>query len=192
MVLAVASGALKRILWDAISADPVTKAIVGTEEAIVFVNPTQTARDSANRLSMWLYQISENEYTKNTPRIRVDDNHQRPPPLTLDLFYLLTPFAPSGEEDLILLGRAMQAFYDRATTVLRNQVAPVAEELRIILYRRTLEELTRVWEALREPYRLSVCYQVRIVHIDSTRVTNAEPVVEIDAGYPRGSELVAP
>jgi hypothetical protein len=186
MVLAVASSALRRILWDAISADPVTSAIVGTEEAIVFVNPTETARDSANRLSMWLYQLSENEYTKNAPPIRLDDAHQQLPPLTLDLYYLLTPFAGSGEGDLLLLGRAMQALYDRATTILRNPGADVAEELRIILYRRSLEELTRVWEALREPYRLSVCYQVRITRLDSTRITSNQPVVEIDAGYPRG------
>ena len=74
--------------------------LVGSESAIVFTNPTETARDSSNRLSLWLYQVTENEFVKNQPRLRGNGHDtSQLPPLALNLFYLVTPFAASGESD---------------------------------------------------------------------------------------------
>src|SRR5687768_1169162 len=166
MVIAAVSEALRRILWEEFNTDAVIRPVVGSESAIVFRNPTETARDSANRLSLWLYQIAENEFVKNQPMLRANENGRHTttqfPPLGLNLFYLVTPFAPSGEADHLLLGKTMQVFYDNATILLQDIDNAIAEEVRVILCRLTLEELTRIWDALKEPYRLSVCYQVRV------------------------------
>ncbi|MGY1636841.1 DUF4255 domain-containing protein [Geodermatophilus sp. SYSU D00742] len=183
LVLAAVSSGIRRLLWNSISTDTTVRPLVGTEEAIVFLNPTQAARDSGNRLSLWLYQIAENEFTKNSPRLRTADDEERFPPLSLDLFYLLTPFGPSSEADLLILGRSMQALYDSARTTLLNTTARVAEDLGITLCRRTLDELSRIWEALQEPYRLSVCYQVRITRIDSLQSATVHPVLEMTDGF---------
>jgi len=51
--------------------------------------------------------------------------------------------------------------------VLDDATQDVTEELRIIFNQATLDELSRIWNTLREPYRLSVCYQVKTVRIDS-------------------------
>jgi hypothetical protein len=134
-------------------------------------------------VSLWLYLVAENEFIKNAPPQRIADNTEQFPPLALDLYYLLTPFGPSGEADLLILGRAMQALYDSARTTLINTTANVAEDLGISLFRRTLDELSRVWEALQEPYRLSVCYQVRLTRIDSTISTTGQPVLEMTSDY---------
>ncbi|HVQ35985.1 MAG TPA: Pvc16 family protein, partial [Pyrinomonadaceae bacterium] len=104
LVLDAVSKAMRRILWDAFDADGVVRPIVGSESAIVFTNPTETARDSGNRLSLWLYQITENEHVKNQPpfRARVQpvlqpgENPREAfqfPPMALNLFFLVTPFA---------------------------------------------------------------------------------------------------
>src|SRR3712207_8206086 len=53
-----------------------------------------------------------------------------------------------------LLGKTMQVLYDNASMLLRDPADQIAEELRVVLAPLTLEELTRVWEALQEPYRL--------------------------------------
>jgi hypothetical protein len=74
-VLAAVSGALRDILWQEFQVDPVINAIVAAEEAIVFVNPTETAQDAANRLSLWLYQVTENEFVKNQPMLRANGNY---------------------------------------------------------------------------------------------------------------------
>ena len=107
----------------------------------------------------------------------------RQPPLALDLSYLVTPFGASGEADHLLLGKSMQVLYDNAITLLRDPVASVHEELRIILARLTLDELSGVWESLREPYRLSVAYQVRVTRVDSRRLVGAGRVVDRVASY---------
>jgi hypothetical protein len=182
MVIAAVSEALRRILWEQFNLDNQIRPIVGSEAAIVFRNPTETARDSANRLSLWLYQITENEFMKNQPMLPNNGNERLQfSPLTLNFFYLVTPFAPTGEGDHMLLGKTMQVLYDNAIVFLRGN--DIAEELRIILCRLTLEELTRIWDALREPYRLSVCYQVRVTSIDSQRIPGHARVIERIAGF---------
>jgi hypothetical protein len=184
MVVAAVSQALRRILWEAFNADDVIRPIVGSESAIVFTNPTETARDSSNRLSLWLYQLAENEFVKNQPMMRGNGPETGQfPPLALNLFYLVTPFAASGEADHLLLGKTMQTLYDNAMVLLRDTLSDISEELRIIFCRLTLEELTRIWEALREPYRVSICYQVRVTRIDSQRLPSHTRVLERTTGF---------
>jgi Pvc16 N-terminal domain len=189
LVLAAVSSGIRRILWNSFAGDPTVRPLVGTEEAIVFLNPTDTAKDSGNRVSLWMYLIAENEFIKNAPPLRIADHQEQFPPLGLDLYYLLTPFGPSAEADLLILGRAMQALYDNGRTTLINPAAQVAEDLSINLFRRTLDELSRVWEALQEPYRLSVCYQVRITRVDSTLTTPVSPVLEMNDDFQQGAQL---
>lgn len=183
-VLAVVSEGLRRLLWNSISVDPVTLPLVGTEDAIVFLNPTVTAQDSARRLSLWLYHVCEDEHAKNVPPVTLADGSIRMTPLALDLYYLLTPFATTGEADHLLLGRAMQTFHDTATARVVDAAAmDVNEELRITLFRRSLDEISQVWQALREPYRLSVCYQVKVTHVDSERRDPAARVVDVSGSW---------
>ena len=204
-VVSAVSEAVRRILWDEFRADSkLFPQLISSMERIVFSNPTETARDSDNKLSLWLYQITENEHMKNQPPARA---RQQPPqqpgtngrealqgtPMALNLYYLVTPFVTAGQAEHMLLGKTMQVLYDNATIFLRdpNPNRTLAEELRVVFCRMTLEELTRIWEALREPYRLSVCYLIRITHIDSRRITDAGRVVERDAAFNSDPESVA-
>jgi Pvc16 N-terminal domain len=61
----------------------------------------------------------------------------------------------------------------------------------VIFCRLSLEELTRIWESLREPYRLSVCYLVRVTRIDSRRTPESGLVVERSAGFTDDPRAVA-
>jgi hypothetical protein len=190
MVVAGVSDALRQVLWEELSTDPDVGQIFHSEQDIVFLNPTETARDTSLRLSLWLYQITENEFVKNQPMVRANGGDQlQHTPLALNLFYLITPFANTGngdstsrDEDHMVLGKVMQVFHDNGIILLRDNTNGIAEELRIIFKRMNLEELTRIWEALRESYRLSICYQVQVTHIDSTRVSNRARIVERAAG----------
>jgi hypothetical protein len=194
LVLDAVSKALRQILWDAINADATVRPIVGSEAAIVFSNPTETARDSSNRLSLWLYQITENEHVKNQPMLKAPVQPaplpgQAPrlamqnPPMALNLYFLATPFAQSDEADHLLLGMTMQVLYDNAIVFLEDVASNIFEELRVIFCRLSLEELTRIWESLREPYRLSVCYLIRVTRIDSRRTPESGLVLERSAGF---------
>lgn len=177
---------LRTTLWEAFSVEPgVGIQIVPGIENIALTNPTETLRQADKRMSLWLYRVEENEFIKNQPlrRIATDDSILRPPPLSLDLSYLITPTTGSPESDLHLLGMSMQVLYENAIIELNNPLEGVREELRIILGRISLEELTRIWEALNEPYRLSVCYRVRVTRIDSARDVVAVPITDSVRGY---------
>jgi hypothetical protein len=134
-------------------------------------------------LSLWLYRITENEFLKNLPpQTEPDRRIRRGSPLALDLLYLITPFTSSGENDQLLLGKTMQVLHDNASIYVRDPLNDVVDEIRLILCRLPLEEVTRIWEALQEPYRLSVCYLVRSIRIDSTQLDESAPILDITTG----------
>ena len=188
-VLLEVSKRLRSTLFDAIQNDPDARDLLDSDANIVFTNPTETAlkRSSKTTLSVWLYQITEDEFLKNQPPTRANGhNSVAETPLALNLYYLITPFGPSDgapEKELLLLGKVLQVMYDNATLLVRSPADNIFEELRVILCRLSLEELTRIWEALRESYRLSVCYRVRVTQIDSTRVQEKARVVQSDSQY---------
>jgi hypothetical protein len=177
------SRALRRILATAFEADPMVNSLVGGERGIVFSNPTETARDPAKHLSLWLYRITENEFLKNVPAPELPGHRQsRVPPMALDLAYLVTPFTSSGENDQVLMGKTLQVLHDNAIVYVRDRLNDVVDEIRVVFCRLPLEEVTRIWEALQEPYRLSVCYLVRVVRIDSTVLDDESVVLEVTSG----------
>lgn len=173
-VLSSVSNTLQSVLWRAFREDSTIDVMA--QEAIVFDSPTETAKNSSNRLSVWLYHLTEDEFVSNQPRIRTGSAESQRPALALNLYYLVTPFATSGPGNLLLLGKTMQVLNDNNILMLQDRSQGIAEELRIIFNQGTIEDLSRIWSALREPYRLSVCYQIRTVRIDSQDFSRSAPI----------------
>lgn len=183
LVIGQVSQYLRHVLWLGLHSDPDTAQQVTNELNIVLSNPSQqpgngNANANANvtrQLSLWLYQVVPNEHLRNAPAVRTrnasgNDTTELYSPLALNLYYLLTPSTGSDVGDQYVLGRALQIFHDQSILRMEGiQVANRAEELHISLATRTIEELAEVWEAMQQPYRLSVCYEVRVVRIDSLR-----------------------
>lgn len=162
-------------------------------ESIAFSNPKEIHGKDSLKLSLWLYQVTENEFLKNQPPARPGNGspvQEVKTPLALNLYYLMTPNTPNAEKELEILGFVMRVLYDNATIYVNNPQDGVFEELRLILCRLNLEELTRIWEALQEPYRLSVCYKVTVVRVDSSVVSQKARVVEANNEYGNVPELV--
>ena len=82
--------------------------------------------------------------------------------------------------------------HDNASIYVRDALNLVVDEIRVILCRLPLEEVTRIWEALQEPYRLSVCYLVRVIRIDSTQLDESAPILDITTGLAQLVEAVQP
>lgn len=125
-----------------------------------------------SKLNLYLYQVLENPFTKNLPAYAVDESTLVPPPLSLRLYYLLTPYASDPLSAHKVLGDAMQIFYDNGIITEDRLTEPlrlVTDKLSVVLLSTKLEDLTRIWNALQTPYRLSVGYEVRVVPIESAR-----------------------
>jgi hypothetical protein len=147
----------------------------GNNVGVEVQSPVDTPQKKAE-LSLWLYQVTPNAYLRNSPNVRVrGEEFEEITPLSLDLYYLLTPVLEHEIDNQRSLGRALQLLYDNSVLTLRlvdpasNPPTEDVEELHINICQRSIEELAKVWEAAQKPYRLSVCFEVRVVRIDSER-----------------------
>jgi hypothetical protein len=152
------------------------------------------------KLAVCLYEILEDVTSRNQPMQRIPQPaglRLAKPPMVLSLKYLLTPFAATPEDEQQILGRAMQALYEDAIFSgpdLRGTPAPAglvgsADVLAVTLDPLTLEERSRVFHAIQQPYRLSLSYQIRVANVhprqdrlaELARSRSFDPAVPVDA-----------
>ena len=167
------------LLWDNIKEDPELSSIIESEDQITLSSPEEMG--SGKKLSFFLYQITENDYLKNQDMQAVDSTTVKYPPLTLSLFYLVTPNTQNPESDHRLLGKVMQIFHDN--TILRGSVlheSLAGKELRLVLNPLSIDDLNKLWSVISKskPYKLSACYEVTPVRIESTRERKVRRVTE--------------
>jgi hypothetical protein len=123
-------------------------------------------------VSLWLHRVRRLDELVNAPPQLRPDGRVIQRPLPLNLYYLVTPIAPSALTKQRLLGLAMQTFHDNARVgaeFLRPELLlDPPGSIGIHLEPQTLEETTRIWHALHEPYELSVAYMIQYVPISTT------------------------
>jgi hypothetical protein len=139
-------------------------------------------------VNLYLYRIVESPFTKN--RDWPGDRVTRPssePALGLQLSYLLTPFAPApdptstaGDDAHTMLGAAMLTLHENAIlnsvhipgfdadSVLSSSLLNSFEQVKVTLAATSLEELSKIWATINQPYRLSVAYDVSLVELTPT------------------------
>jgi len=123
-----------------------------------------------NGVSVWLYKVSRMAEMLNEPPERRGTNQILRTPLPVQLYYLVTPLLADPITRHTVLGRVLQVFNDRAIlrgADLQGVLQGTSEQLRVNLEALSIEELSLVWDALSEPYQLSVTYLVQAVKIDS-------------------------
>jgi hypothetical protein len=136
--------------------------------------------DAVQAVSLWMYRVIRNGFILNNPPERIAPGQTRRHPLPVNLHYLITPLATTSDDEQLLLGKVLQVFNDFPTLrgdLLEDSLEGLTVELRVSLEPLDLEALTRVWEALKEPYQLSVSYMVQVVDIDSSRAPAFGPPV---------------
>lgn len=166
---------------------------------IQLLSPSDAAGKDV-RLALYLYSVIETPSLKNEPMQFVNSREARRPPLTLDLYFMLTCYPKLGEgdfdkrsqEDRQVLGRAMRVFYDNGIlkgSLLQGDLAGTGEELRLSLNPINLEDLTRIWSVFPDtPYRTSVSYLVTPTRVQSLRTAGLQRVVSKEAEY---SEMIS-
>jgi hypothetical protein len=141
---------------------------------VTVLAPDETA--GARRINLFLYKLTDNPFLKNQDWMVQPGAPARlvAAPLSLNLFYLLTPYAPndpvtgnaSAHE---ILGEAMRVLYENPVVPpshLEPGLLGAREQLQIAGSAVDPEELSRVWSTFSQPFRLSVLYQVSTVQLD--------------------------
>ena len=138
------------------------------------------------KVNLFLFRVVENPFARNEDWKPVGTDALHYPPLALNLFYVMTPFAENKLDEQRVFGEAMRVLHDNAiipATSLRGALSNTTEELKVELCQLTLDEITQIWSALSKPYRLSVCYQVRMVLIDSLVERPIRRVLEVEERF---------
>jgi hypothetical protein len=190
------AGLLRRWLEN----DPVLSAFFNSGSGGTLVvsinNPQEMARAHEEGVSLWMYRVLRDADRLNQPNTRLNPSQSRFPSLPLRLHYLVTPFVRAGqtnsaELEQLVLGKVMQTFHDHPRfrgADLEGDLAGSTQEFQVSLESLLLEDIARVWNALNQPYQLSVSYEVAILNIDSeviepvAPVQSAEPVTGIIVG----------
>ncbi len=171
-------------------------------DSIVLLSPADVEGQQNIRLTLFLYSVVENPYLKNQALQNPNPTELLYPPVSLDLYYLVTAYASTQIVDRTqqtleehrILGRAIRILYDNAIlsgTILQGALAGTNEELRIILNPISLEDLNKLWSVFpNQNYRTSVSYTVTPVKIDSTRSMTVQRVTskEMDHSYMKPKE----
>jgi len=136
---------------------------------------------------LFLYEVAQDPTTRNRPPLRDDVPGgvvTTKSPLPLVLRYLLTAFAGDRDTEQRMLACTMRALYDRPLKLgpdLVGDPAPLGLAgtnvvLKVHLATITLDERSRVWQAIQRPYRLSVIYEVRLVELDAEQQSTTSTV----------------
>lgn len=162
------------------------------ENVEVTIARPDTADLDPPRVNLFLYRIEESGSLKNQ-----DLSGHAPggalgnPPLALELYFMLTAYSEGDDHraDQELLGDAMRALHENAIVpknLLDPSVEPLFESVRISIQPMSLDDLSKIWSASTKPFRLSVCYKVTAVLIESrARRQYRPPVAEPPSGGPR-------
>ena len=184
-VLSAVSHTLRDLLKQNITKSPDAE-LNGVDIYLLSPKEMQDAGNSVG-VSVWLYKVSRMAEMLNEPPQRISPNQIARTPLPVLLYYLVTPFTPDPSTRHTLLGRVLQVFNDHAIlrgADLRGVLKSTNEQLRVNLEALSLEELSLVWEALSEPYQLSVTYLIQVAQIDSDlEAVKTSPVIEKQENY---------
>lgn len=203
LAIAAVTATLRHVIHEALAAPgpgPVGGADVTTYRPEQLAD-TDLVGATASGVNVYLYQVTPNHALNlsDLPTHRGDGSLARRPVAALDLHYLLTAYGDdSALEPDRLLGRTVLALTETpvfTTSVINAAVAKYGHDATAFLHDAdlweqrdlvkvspiplTLEEMGRLWSALGLPYRLSVCYALTVVLLESAKTPRrALPVLQ--------------
>ena len=147
-------------------------------------------------ISLWLYRVIRDDQRLNDPPLRpIRTAPADPSAPAVD--FLVTPLTNRDhegdpEDGALPTGQGAAGLSqpaDRAGGRLKEQLAGTDTELHVRLESMSLDEITKVWEALEGSYQLCVSYEVSVVEVASdlepeavTPVTIALPEFSVITG----------
>jgi len=173
--------ALRNYLVDAMKVPAVPVSLHVLQSFEVSTLPLHKVREqfpNKNVVNLLLYRVDVNVAWRNqTLPSQTKPGESGPPPLALDLEYLITAYGEEEREDIahFILGRAMRFLHDfpmipRDRLKLALPEANVHDQIeRVKITQRPLsvEELSKLWTVFQTQYQVSAAYVVTVVLIDS-------------------------
>ncbi len=168
---------------------------------VTILAPDEAAADP--RINLFLYRIMESPFMRNQDwRIKPGSPERiTPAPLSVNLYYLMTAYAPTDVQTgnvtaQQMLGEAMRIFFENPGVprmYLADALHNAAEKIQLIQQPIDMNELGHVWSTFSKPFRLSVGYEVTMIQLDpsESRARTLAPRVR-EIGVPSVAAPFAP
>jgi len=129
-------------------------------------------------VSLYLYRVAVNGVRRNMPPTLGPDGKRHPPPIPLDLHYIVSAWARTAVKQQRLLGWTIRMFEDVPIlpTGLLNHYGPETEifqpgeTVELLLESLTLQDWNNLWSTTKSSPPLSVGYVARMIGIASSLV----------------------
>jgi hypothetical protein len=141
-----------------------------TFEAVASGGLTQERPLAAGtRVTIWPYRVLINEHDRNREFVTRPGRVNRP--LPLDVHLLVTIWADTPPEELLLFAWTMRELYqlsllDRSVLTTVEAGFSSTEQIQLTPAEMSVEDMMRIWDAVTPSYRLSVPFVARVLHID--------------------------
>jgi hypothetical protein len=135
--------------------------------SVTLLPPGDDPPAASSGINLYMYRVNESAYLRNTPYPgdRVGANPRPWPALSLELFYLVTPFGPvpdpntGDDESQRALGETMLALHQNPvlnrthisgfdSDTLPAYLLNSFEDIKVRLHPVSLEELSKIWSAI--------------------------------------------
>jgi hypothetical protein len=153
------------------------------EVSNIVLNAVQDTPPANAKLSLYLYHIGLNSSLRNQRMLAgAVSDEQRLPPLPLELRYLATPLEDEDNNQLVL-SRLLQFIYDQPlissinAQPLGDSFGGGSSKLRITPDLMSVEQLAQLWNAFKQPFRLSIAFMVDVIAVDSAKAPRVAPRV---------------
>ena len=155
------------------------------ENSVVFDSPGDLENSTTPKVSLFLYLITENSFLRNTDQIPVGTNKMRFPPVSVDLHYLITPYAKDKDTELLILENVIQIINDYP--VLNSSTSantPSDPAIRITPRDLSIDDLNKLWSIFpNKTYRISFAYVVTPVIIQSSKTRDVTRVSKVETKF---------
>lgn len=161
---------------------------------IELISPVEVGEKVKARLTLYLYDVTENADLRNQPDRRESPTTTQPAPLALDLRYLLTAHPGSKGNDPTgwsadqhaVLGRAMQVLSQHSMLSEVTHIGSLSSEepMQLSVLPDGMDEVMRIWGTFDGvAYQPSIAYLVTPVLIETGDVETVQPIVEKEERY---------
>lgn len=157
------------------------------EDAGFGVELTSPTRDEVQTTSLWLYQVTPDEFSRNGPAPTLQEASAGRPrqvglrPLGVNLYYLVTPMKVDTLANFDEISRLMLRIHEQPLMFVPTPLGG-SDPIRISIGSESLEDRFRLWDSLKnKPYRLSFTCVLRTGKLQSSLVSDEHAVSSVGA-----------
>ena len=207
----LAIGAVSAVLRNLLDNGIVEQVALGTTVTVSATAPDLIKLDAPGdppRLNLFMFHTTPNAAWRNValPSRAPGGERLTNPPLALDLHYLVTAYGKSDFQAEILLGYAMHLLHERPMldraairtalnpspldvamlpptfqSLTASDLADQVEAIRITPITMPIDELSKLWTAIKSEFRPSAAYQVSVVLVEA-RISARSPLPVLSRG----------